>query len=128
MYGITYITIYCSAGNDYIIHIPVTMDNNKGYFPKIGAVTLERGERTLQMGFCVENEDVGELHDPNTDKVAITYKHKLPLTNTIWFYAATGERARIYVSHIQVHSHESIATGGPAYGTYFSDVDAVEET
>jgi len=125
MANITNISIYLRAGESYTLHVPVNMANNMGYFPRKGSIKKENGEPTdFKNGFYVENEEVGSITKTHGDKVAVDYTHKLPAANTIWFHAVTGERARIMISNIQVHSHESIATGGPAYGTYFSDIDA----
>lgn len=127
MANITNISIYLRAGETYTLHVPVNMSNNMGYFPRKGSVTLENGESdTFKNGFYVENKEVGDITKTHGDKVAVDYMHKLPVANTIWFHAVTGERARIMISNIQVHDHASISTGGPAYGTYFSDVDAAE--
>jgi len=114
------------AGFSYKLKIPTTLSNDGGFTPKQGTVTLASGNnRTLKKGFCVEAEDVGSLGDENEfpNEVAIKYKQVLATTNVIWFYAYTGERVRILSQPIMVHSHESIAQGGPAYGTYFSYVD-----
>ena len=122
MASITTISIYCQAGETYTIYIPATMVNNGGYAPRTGEVTLSNGKtRDLQMGFCLENDEVGIIAKAHEDKVAIDYKHKYPLENTIFFYSLTGQIGRILVANVPVHDHASIPTGGPAYGTYFSD-------
>ena len=122
MPNITTISIYCQAGETYTIYVPATLVNDGGFAPRIGEIKLANGEsRELKKGFCLENEEVGIISKVHTDKVAIDYKHKYPLENTIFFYAATGELGRILVANVPVHDHASIPTGGPAYGTYFSD-------
>lgn len=114
------------AGFSYKLKIPTTLSNDGGFTPKTGTVTLLSEEtRELKKGFCVEFPDVGDLGDENDypNEVAIKYKQVLATTNVIWFYAYTGERVRILSQPVMVHSHESVAQGGPAYGTYFSYVD-----
>jgi len=119
---ITNISVYLRAGEIYTFYVPVNMSNNMGYFPRKGEITLEDGTpRTFQNGFFVENEDVGKIDKVHSDKVAVDYKHLYPTENSIWFHSATGERARIMISNVPVHDHASIITGGPAYGTYYSD-------
>jgi len=121
MSNITNISIYLKAGDVYTMHVPVNMANNMGYFPRKGSIIKENGDPvTFQNGFYVENEEVGTIIKVHTDKVAIDYRHLLPVENTIWFHAITGERARVIISNIQVHDHSSIITGGPAFGTYFT--------
>ena len=122
MASITTISTYCQAGESYIIYVPATLVNDGGFAPRKGKITLSNGNpRDLQMGFCLENEEVGTIAKVHSDKVAIDYKHKYPLENIIWFYSVTGEMARILIANVPVHDHSSIPTGGPAYGTYFSD-------
>lgn len=119
---LTTISAYFQAGQTYTIHVPTTLANNGGFFPRRGIVNIGNNqEEELQMGFYVENKEVGEIVKIYPNKVAIDYKHKYPAENTIWFLSHTGERARIIVANVMVHDHASIATGGPAYATYFSD-------
>lgn len=124
------ITIYCIPGKTYEIEIPRTLENFKGYFPLSGSVKIEDSSGSTQLrtiehnGFVVEDEDIGEILGPLADsmKVGIQYKHKRPGDNTIWFFALTGERLKININgSIDIHDHSSIVTGGPAYGTYYSE-------
>jgi hypothetical protein len=58
---------------------------------------------------------------------AITYKHKRYNHNTITFYSRTGSLGRVEIISVPIHDHASIVTGGPAFGTYFTDDETVEE-
>lgn len=125
MFGIVDTTLYLQPGHTYTLNIPTDLSNDGGFFPKQGKVMLENGNlEELVMGFCVEKPDIGTI-TPSDDKdqVEVYYKHKLPAENTIWFYAATGERVRMRTASLIVHDHSSIVTGGPAYATYFSNID-----
>lgn len=131
---ITNISLHLMAGETYTIHVPVSLGNNHGYFPRKGvmsaAATGKSGPVELQNGFYVENDEVGEITTVYTDKVAIDYIHKYSADNTIWFLALTGEKARITLATMPIHDHASVNTGGPAYGTYYSqpNPEAGEET
>lgn len=78
---------------------------------------------SLINGFVVDNENVGKLIAE--DGPSVIYKHNRFEYNIITFYALTGEKGRVYVMSVPVHDHSSIVTGGPAYGTYFSDDQTV---
>ena len=121
----TNISLYLMAGEVYTIHIPVTLANNMGYFPRKGVllarVTGKTVPVTLKNGFYVENDEVGEIITTHSDKVAIDYLHRYSVDNVIWFLAVTGEKARISIATMPVHDHASVNTGGPAYGTYYSE-------
>lgn len=128
MPNITTVSMYCQAGETYTIYVPATAINDGGFAPRKGDITLANGDlRTLKMGFCLQNEEVGTIPKEYKDKVAIDYKHRYPLENVIWFYSAQGELVRILVANVPVHDHSSIPTGGPAYGTYFSDFQDAEK-
>lgn len=122
MDSMTTITAYFQPGRTYTLYIPVTMSNLYGYFPQKTPITLvDKPPIEFKNGFFVENEEVGDIVKIHSDKVAVDYLHKFSGDNVIWFYAITGERARILVGSVPVHDHSSIITGGPAYGTYASD-------
>lgn len=131
MFGIVDINLNLQVGHSYTLHIPTSLDNDGGFFPKEGKVKLENGEfEELIMGFCVEDKRIGTIKPNHSDKVAVDYEHKLPAQNTIWFYASTGERFRMRTNTVTVHDHSNINSGGPAYGTYFSYVgdDSTKES
>lgn len=123
MSDIINVELSLQAGNTYTLYIPTTLDNDGGYSPLKEQVVLNGATKVPQNGFVLEDETVGTIKKAHSDKVAIDYKHFLPASNVIWFYAYTGERVRMAATPMIVHSHESIAQGGPAYGTYFSYVD-----
>ena len=96
-----------------------------GYFIKHGSVMHEHREgsvkiRLLTQGFVVDDETVGEI-EVVEEEPAVIYKHKKFSENIITFYALTGEKGYVYVIAVPIHDHASIVSGGPAYGSYFSD-------
>lgn len=100
-----------------------------GYFISHESVMHEHREgtvssRTLEQGFVVDDETVGEIKAV-PDEPAVIYKHKKFSENIITFYALTGEKGYVYVISVPIHDHSSIVAGGPAYGTYFSDDETV---
>mgnify|MGYP006300355479 CR=1 FL=1 len=80
----------------------------------------------LTKGFMLENEEVGDLEGVDGE-VAVIYTHKKFAQNKITFFARTGEIGEVHVISVPIHDHSSIVTGGPAYGTYFTD-DETEGT
>ncbi len=127
----TNISLYLMAGEVYTIHVPVSIANNMGYFPRKGVLspkaTGKEEQVTLQNGFYVENDEVGQIITTHSDKVAIDYFHQYSVDNVIWFLALTGEKARVSIATMPVHDHASVSTGGPAYGTYYSGVTPKDE-
>jgi hypothetical protein len=74
----------------------------------------------LVQGFAVLYADVGAIEEvPN--EPAVKYTHKKFSMNKIYFLSRTGERGIVDVISVPIHDHSSIVTGGPAYGTYFTD-------
>ena len=76
----------------------------------------------ITRGFVLEDTRNGELTLTNDDVgTSVTYTHKRPISNSIWFFAVTGERGLVNVISVPIHDHSSVVMGGPAYGTYFDD-------
>ena len=115
------IVIHLLVGMKAKIKAPVSKFVGEGYFPKEGTVIIDGETRTLTRGFVVENEDVGTIVPSDAAEVAVVYTHKKPEENTVWFFAATGEKGVCTIGHVPIHDHSSIVQGGPAYGTYFND-------
>lgn len=112
-------SIFVAAGNSYKITIPSIPEIAAG--AHYADTAMVNGELvTLMKGFRVETPLVGDIDDIYTDSLSIRYRHILPGANSLWFYALTGEVVQITATHMQVHDHASIITGGPAYGTYYS--------
>jgi len=122
MSNISNISVYLRAGEEYTFEVPCSLENNGGYFPEPGPIELNGKTISLQNGFYSDKEDIGVIKKKHEDRIAVDYKHLLPLENTIWFVALTGEKVRILIANVPVHDHASIKTGGPAYGTYYSEV------
>ena len=88
-------------------------------------ITGNRLTKTLQNGFYVEDEDVGTI-EVVAGEPAVIYTHKKYAQNKIVFHARTGEIGEVVVIAVVIHDHASIVTGGPAYGTYFTDDETTE--
>lgn len=86
----------------------------------------EREDRFLENGYFVENEDVGTIIAV-VGEPAIIYTHKKYAQNKIVYHARTGEIGEVHVIAVPIHDHASIVTGGPAYGTYFTDDETIGE-
>jgi len=85
----------------------------------------EYKDEALLNGYTVEDEDIGTIEagkEPNS----IIYTHKKFAHNKITYYAKTGEIGEVDIIAVPVHDHSSIVTGGPAYGTYFTDDETVD--
>ena len=97
------------------------------YFAAFGkrSILTSLGENietsTLQNGFAVEDPDTGDIVEVSSDMAAVTYLHKKFNSNKIYFFARTGEMASVDIISVPIHDHSSIVTGGPAFGTYFTD-------
>lgn len=94
------------------------------FFPHSGPVDhqfVNGGTESVALmnGYVVDDTSVGEIKGDGT--TGVVYKHKAFEYNVITFYALTGERGRVSIMSVPVHDHSSILSGGPAYGTYFSD-------
>ena len=111
------------------INIPTTLDTDtmpNGMLPRTEPYPYKGVDRTLVRGFFVENENVGELsalaEDSNIAlKPRVRYTHNKPFPNRIYFVDVFGNFAIIDIAAIPIHDHSSVATGGPAYGTYYSN-------
>jgi len=110
------VSIPMNMGDTYVITIPVTPLNQGGFWP-----TKEDG---YQNGFKLVDEKAGEITVVSKDKLSIEYKHKIAGINTIIFKSLTGDTLIISAGSIMVHDHATIRTGGPAYGTYFTEQKA----
>lgn len=133
-------TIYLLAGMRVKIEIPIDDYSGHAFFPydplRYGNPAgypyhppfTFRGKDVsgdnMVNGFWLEDEEIGEIV-PEQTGLAIEYHHKKNGKNKIWFKAATGELATVIVDSVPIHDHSSVVQGGPAYGTYFSDDDAV---
>jgi hypothetical protein len=87
----------------------------------------EYEEKSLLQGYFVEDETVGTVElVPN--EPAVIYTHTRYGQNRITFIARTGEEGYVDVIAVPIHAHDSIVTGGPAYGTYFTDDEEATNT
>lgn len=74
----------------------------------------------LVQGFAVLHGDVGTI-EAVPGEPAVKYTHKKFSMNKIYFLSRTGELGAVDIISVPIHDHSSIVTGGPAYGTYFTD-------
>lgn len=79
---------------------------------------------TLINGFSVENTDIGTI-EPADEPNSVVYTHKKFASNKITFFASTGEIGEIDIIAVPIHDHSSVVTGGPAFGTYFTDDETI---
>ncbi len=89
-----------------------------GKFPGNGG---EFVDLPLIRGFAVLYPDVGTIAVSDDVAPSIKYTHKKFSPNKIYFMSRTGEMGIVDVISVPIHDHSSIVTGGPAYGTYFTD-------
>jgi hypothetical protein len=85
-------------------------------------------DRTVELlrGFAVEDDNIGAIEETEIEEPAVYYTHKKYGANRIFFFALTGEVGTIDVISVPIHDHASVVTGGPAYGTYFTDDETLE--
>lgn len=119
----TIVNVHLPAGTSVEIKIPVT-DEGGGHFP-YQETTITFGGTTYDLlnGFAVSSTDVGTIEDITGDELGVKYTHLLPSENKIMFFSDNGERATLHVINTPIHDHSSIVQGGPAFGTYYSEVE-----
>jgi len=76
-------------------------------------------------GFIVGDSTIGDI-EPVEGSASVKYTHKKYAANTITFYARNSSIGRVDIISVPIHDHASIVTGGPAFGTYFSDDETVK--
>lgn len=101
----------------------------KDHFVRFGTVSHKKDSGdvvslTTKNGFVVDDESTGTIQEVPGEP-SVIYSHKKFSQNVITFYARTGEIGKIYILSVPIHDHSSIVTGGPAYGTYFTDDEEV---
>jgi len=115
------VAVALRPGAVYDLSIPTDETNNYGYAPKHGSADFDGITAVYQNGFVVKNEEVGIIYYKYPDEVKIAYHHKLAMNNVIYFVSALGHKVKFVVAAVTPHDHASIITGGPAYGTYFTE-------
>jgi hypothetical protein len=111
------------AGTTAEIEVNILNEAGKpveGCFP---AKTYNDGTQvhTLVRGFRSENTTIGTVAASSSNKLAVVYSHLKDAKNRIFFYSVDGRVAIVNVINTPIHTHQSIAEGGPAFGTYFRD-------
>jgi len=122
------VPLFLRPGCVYDIVIPHDATNAYGYAPAHGTSDIDGIVAEYQNGFVVKNEEVGVIYKKYPDDVKIAYHHKLAMDNTVWFVSAIGHTVKFIVGIITPHDHASIATGGPAYGTYYTQIQSESES
>ena len=112
------------AGMKVKLKVPVKKQLMEGYFPSTEQHLVGGEKKTPTKGFIVENDDVGSIVAVENE-VAVIYTHKKSAENSVWFFATTGEKTIISIGHVPIHDHSSIVQGGPAFGSYFHDDEAI---
>ena len=84
----------------------------------------------LKRGFRLSNPELGELTETGVNEWnCVYYRHNYPGKQVVEFIEAQARR-RSYIEisgSIRLHDHASIPQGGPAYATYYSELDEDEE-
>ena len=117
-------TISIPAGHYVDIKVPIYPKEGQGSFPKkVGEQVNIHGEpRNHIYGFVSEDELVGTISSLNEPMLKVRYTHLQSRENRIHFFTANGEQHIISIISIPIHTHGSIDQGGPAYGTYITDI------
>lgn len=99
-----------------------------GYYVAHGKRNVPTSEgyelKDLLNGFVVTDEETGSLEIVEGEP-AVIYTHKKYGLNKVYFFARTGEISIVDIIATPIHDHSSIVTGGPAYGTYFTDDESI---
>lgn len=123
-------TIAMSANQEIEITVPVDPESRQGVFPKEKdkTVRIAGQDREHILGFVSENILVGTIEPVDgTDELKVKYKHLQSASNRIYFFTAYNAVHVISIISMQIHDHSSIYQGGPAYGTYASDIQVKKE-
>lgn len=107
-------TAEIKAHKSYVGHGTREIKDNQG-----NTITLD-----LENGFGVMYPDVGTLERDSSGPI-VRYTHKKYGLNKIVYFSINGEMSYVDVISVPIHDHSSIVTGGPAYGTYFTDDETV---
>jgi len=123
---ITGTSVYLMPGMSVKLRSGRTSRNDFGWFVAKEIPTGHFSDMTyvsdIIRGFVVEDKRNGVIVEASDEEdAAVIYTHKRVATNSIWFYAISGERGLINVISVPIHDHSTIVHGGPAYGTYFDD-------
>lgn len=124
--SISGVAVYLIPGMSVKLRSGLTTRNNFGYFAAQKIPTGSFKDMTyvgdITHGFVVEDERNGSLELAGDEQGAVViYTHKRVASNSIWFFAISGERGLVNVISVPIHDHSTIVHGGPAYGTYFDD-------
>ena len=119
-------TLSLQAGMEVKMESEVRKSDAKGSFFLEGPGILGGVERELTNGFLVEFSSVGELSTSGEEDLSVIYKHLKSRENRIYFYASDGDIQVINIITIPIHDHSSIVQGGPAFGTYYADIEEEE--
>ena len=97
-------------------------------FAHMGTVPYVRngvtGDVKTENGFILDDLTIGEIK--LGEGASVIYTHKKYAPNLITFYTLNGTTSTVNIISVPIHDHASIVTGGPAFGTYFSDDETVK--
>lgn len=102
-----------------------------GYYVAFGQRKIMKPDGTYELvdlinGYAVQDSDIGTV-EAVSGEPAVIYTHKKFGLNKIFFFARTGETSVVDIIAVPIHDHSSVVTGGPAYGTYFTDDETIGE-
>lgn len=120
-------TVVVSPGMKLKLTIPVSSDSQIGSFRSTDTTKLWMGEELPMVGgFIVEDENVGNI-EPLTGEdagcVGVYYTQKIYGSNKVVFFGTILEEFTFNMVNVPIHDHSSLAQGGPAHGTYYSEYD-----
>ena len=80
-------------------------------------------DKYLKNGFRITYRNLGEfVNDPSLDLRCVRYRHLKSGKQVIEFTEDVANRkSYVVMQTVPVHDHASIAMGGPAYATYYSE-------
>lgn len=113
----------CTVGQTLKLYRPI------GY----KGITFSEGTNAKEArnGFILSQPNLGEFTDASTDdaKSWVLYKHNKSGKQVVQFISnELGYHTfSLVIQGIQVHDHASIAMGGPAFATYFTEPSTVQE-
>jgi hypothetical protein len=125
------ITVSLGTTNRILIEVPVSVETGsypKGSFAVPDTSVKYNGiEQEVVNGFIMEYPNVGTLEPSTGECLGVIYTHNDPTkSNRIYFISSDYRMSSVDIVNVPVHDHASITQGGPAHGTYSSEVDLQE--
>ena len=114
-----------APGDTVKLTIPISSNSAVGSFCSRDSVKSWLGaDRNVTAGFIVEDDTVGSispLKDGDESCAGVYYTQKTYGVNKVVYFGTMLEEFTFNIVNIPVHDHSSLAQGGPAHGTYYSE-------